>query len=280
MFEFGEGRTTRSSIRSLKGEAAVKYITRATLQRASGSVERKSGVLAKRNIANSKMNDQTKSSHSGSSSISSELERNLSTRSEDEGFGSPSILPTIPTVLARPHHRLNQSWSLWYNRGDSYLTWAENQKMVGTVRTAEEFWQVQQLLSPPSALPVGVDLALFRAGVAPDWEDDANKAGGRWVARREHRQVDDAWLNLLLLLIGDHVETEVVTGAVVSVRKAGDKLALWIKEADDLETVVKVGRTVKERLGLRGHERLRFSLHREEKARLETGGERSDGILL
>ena len=37
--------------------------------------------------------------------------------------------------------------------------------MVGTVRTAEEFWQVQQLLSPPSVLPVGVDLALFRAGV-------------------------------------------------------------------------------------------------------------------
>ena len=112
----------------------------------------------------------------------------------------------------------------------------------------------------------------------PDWEDDANKAGGRWVARREHRQVDDAWLNLLLLLIGDHVKKEAVTGAVVSVRKAGDKLALWIKEADDLETVVKVvfidsghqplylkqqvGRTVKERLGLRGQERLRFSLHR------------------
>ena len=108
MFEFGEGRTTRSSIRSLKGEAAVKYITRAALQRASGSEERKSGVLAKHNIANSKMNDQTKASHSRSSSISSELKRNFSTRSEDEGFGSPSILPTIPTVLARPHHRLNQ----------------------------------------------------------------------------------------------------------------------------------------------------------------------------
>ena len=74
-----------------------------------------------------------------------------------------------------------KSWSLWYNRADSHLTWAENQKvqkinsflllyvslvqMVGIVRTAEEFWQVQQLLSPPSALPVGVDLALFRAGV-------------------------------------------------------------------------------------------------------------------
>ena len=108
MFEFEEGRTTRSSIRSLKGEAAVKYITRATLQRASGSEERKSGILAKHNFANSKMNDQTKASHSRSSSISSELEKNLSTRSEDEGFGSPSILPTIPTVLARPYHRLKK----------------------------------------------------------------------------------------------------------------------------------------------------------------------------
>ena len=60
------------------------------------------------------------------------------------------------------------------------------------------------------------------------------------MARREHRQVDDAWLNLLLLLIGDNLETEIVTGAVVSVRKAGDKLALWIKEGNDLESVVKV----------------------------------------
>ena len=87
--------------------------------------------------------------------------------------------------------------------------------------------------------------------MAPDWEDDANKAGGRWVARRVHRQVDDAWLNLLLLLIGDHVEMEIVTGAVVSVRKAGDKLALWIKEAGDLETVVKVVLTVDEPLYLK-----------------------------
>jgi len=37
---------------------------------------------------------------------------------------------------------------------------------------------------------------------------------------------------------------------------------------------------VKERLGLRRQERLRFSLHREEKERFETGGERTDAILL
>ena len=54
--------------------------------------------------------------------------------------------------------------------------------------------------------------------------------------------MDDAWLNLLFFLIGQHagLEGELVTGAVVSVRKAGDRLALWIREADNLETVVKV----------------------------------------
>ena len=62
------------------------------------------------------------------------------------------------------------------------------------------------------------------------------------MARREHRQVDDVWLNLLLLLIGEEADMsgELVTGVVVSVRKAGDRLALWISEADNLETVVKV----------------------------------------
>ena len=58
----------------------------------------------------------------------------------------------------------------------------------------------------------------------------------------ETRQADDVWLNLLLFLIGEHADMrgELVTGAVVSVRKAGDRLALWISEADNLETVVKV----------------------------------------
>ena len=62
------------------------------------------------------------------------------------------------------------------------------------------------------------------------------------MARREHRQADDAWLNLLLFLIGEHsdIRRGLVMGAVVSVRKAGDRIALWISEADNLETVVEV----------------------------------------
>ena len=107
-----------------------------------------------------------------------------------------------------------KSWSLWYNRGDSYLTWAENQKvqkinsflllyvslvqMVGIVRTAEEFWQVQQLLSPPSVLPVGVDLALFRAGVTLPTLPEETYCCFRWRLTGRMtptRQVDGGWLD-------------------------------------------------------------------------------------
>jgi len=286
MLDFGEGPTTRSSTRGAKSEifaTPMKYVTRAALHKASEYEETKADALrGLPKLAKPNEDNYSKRGQSRSSSVLSEQGRNLSIHSDDEGFGSPTILPSIPSILARPHHQLSQVWSLWYNRGDPSLTWAENQKVVGTMRTAEEFWQLQQLLCPPSSLPAGVDLALFRAGVSPDWEDEANIAGGRWVARREHRQADDVWLNLLLFLIGKHVDMrgELVTGAVVSVRKAGDRLALWISEADNLETVVKVGRLAKERLGLRRQERLRFSIHREEKKRFETGGERNDAILL
>ena len=43
-----------------------------------------------------------------------------------------------------------------------YFWWHQ---VVGTMRTVEEFWQLHRLLSPPSFLSSGVDLALFRAGV-------------------------------------------------------------------------------------------------------------------
>ena len=144
MFDFGEGPTTRASIRGAKSEdfsTPMKYITRAALRRASESEEAQadvSGGFPK--LAKPKEDNSQKLGQSRSSSASKQ-ENNFS---EDEGFGSPTILPTIPPILARPHHQLSQvvlnvyfchltlctkAWSLWYNRGDPSLTWAENQKV-------------------------------------------------------------------------------------------------------------------------------------------------------
>ena len=70
---------------------------------------------------------------------------------------------------------------------------------VGTVSTVEDFWQLHQLLKPPSCLGLANDYAMFRQvcifqetpvlhivllpwqqGVNPDWDDPANSSGGRW----------------------------------------------------------------------------------------------------
>ena len=113
MFDFGEGPTTRSSIRSAKSAALnstpVKYITRAALHRASESEEAKGDVLgALPKSAKPKEGNCSKLVQSRSASVFSEQERNLSMQSDDEGFGSPTILPSIPPILARPHHQLSQ----------------------------------------------------------------------------------------------------------------------------------------------------------------------------
>ena len=109
MFDFGEGPTTRSSIRGIKSEAystPMKYITRAALHRASEYEETKVDALRGfPKLAKPKEDTCSKLGQSGSSSVFSEQERNLSIESDDEGFGSPTILPSI---LARPHHQLNQ----------------------------------------------------------------------------------------------------------------------------------------------------------------------------
>ena len=109
MFDFGEGPTTRSSIRGANSEARStpkKYITRAALHRASEYEETKADALrGLLKLAKPKEDTYSKLGQSRSSSVFSEQERNLSIESDDEGFGSPTILPSI---LARPHHQLNQ----------------------------------------------------------------------------------------------------------------------------------------------------------------------------
>ena len=69
---------------------------------------------------------------------------------------------------------------------------------MGTVATVEDFWQLHQLIKPPSCLAIANDYAMFRQvnfqapillrkliqinllqGVNPDWDDPANSGGGR-----------------------------------------------------------------------------------------------------
>ena len=60
-----------------------------------------------------------------------------------------------------------------------------------------------------------------------------------------------------------------VNGAVVNVRSKGDKLAVWLADAGEQEheSVTRIGRMIKERLGVDSKVNLCFNVHNEEKAK-------------
>lgn len=47
---------------------------------------------------------------------------------------------------------------------------------------------------PATSIPLGSNYHLFREGVRPAWEDEANKQGGKWTISADPKEVDPAWL--------------------------------------------------------------------------------------
>ena len=172
-------------------------------------------------------------------------------------------------------HMLENAWTLWFFKNDKSRTWEENQRPIITVTTVEDFWRLYNNISVASRLPPGSDYSLFKEGIFPDWEDHRNAAGGRWIINvdRQHRVqvLDNYWLEILFYLIGEHAANlaHIVNGAVVNVRGKGDKLAVWM--ADTGTNVIKVGKEIKQRLGIKEEQTIAFNTHREEKVRSHGG---------
>jgi hypothetical protein len=126
--------------------------------------------------------------------------------------------------------------------------WQANQTKGAEASTVEGFWKMLNNIHPPSKL-ASADYSLFREGIAPAWEDPHCQGGGRWVVKSDKpRGVDDAWQNVLLHMVGERfssVSKINICGCVVSTRRSGVKLALWVAGRDQ-EELVKIGKLFKE----------------------------------
>ena len=87
------------------------------------------------------------------------------------------------------------------------------------------------------------DYHIFKGGIRPVWEDEANKKGGKWIVRLKKGVADRYWEDLLLAMIGDQFAEagDEVCGAVLSVRSGEDVLSVWTK--------IDGGRNIKIRCG-------------------------------
>jgi len=170
-------------------------------------------------------------------------------------------------------HPLQNAWTLWFFKNDKSRSWEENQRPIITVTTVEDFWALYNHIEVASKLPIGSDYSLFKEGIFPDWEDPRNQDGGRWIIsldKRNKQILDTHWLETIFFLIGEHADQHAyqVNGAVINIRMKADKLAIWLADASLSESVLKIGKMLKERLGISSS--IGFNVHNEEKSMIRS----------
>ena len=129
-------------------------------------------------------------------------------------------------------HPLRNSWVLYYRPpANKFSDYEKSTTKIATLGTVEDFWTIYSHLKRPSALPTVSDYHIFKDGIRPVWEDEANKRGGKWIVRLKKGVADRYWEELLLAIICDQFleAGEEVCGAVLSVRSGEDVLSVWTK---------------------------------------------------
>jgi len=157
-------------------------------------------------------------------------------------FDSPMTkgrnLPQTP-VTAFPQTPVPQTPGVAAAQG-----WMEDIKRVISFDSVEEFWGLYNNIVPPSQLPQKANYYLFKEGIIPAWEDEANKNGGKWSIQlpkdKNRNNVDRMWLYTMLAAIGETFDpsptdgtgsTSLITGVIVSTRPQFYRLSIWTRLA-------------------------------------------------
>ncbi|EER27679.1 hypothetical protein D8B26_006225 [Coccidioides posadasii str. Silveira] len=145
--------------------------------------------------------------------------------------GSSSSLNSTNTSGPK-EHPLKSTWVVWYRPPTpKYSDYEKSTIALASISSVESFWAVYSHLKRPSLLPTVSDYHIFKKGIRPVWEDQANKKGGKWIVRLKKGVADRYWEDLLLAMIGDQFAeaSDEVCGAVLSVRSGEDVLSVWTR---------------------------------------------------
>ncbi|XP_050095355.1 eukaryotic translation initiation factor 4E1 isoform X1 [Anopheles aquasalis] len=181
-------------------------------------------------------------------------------QTQDSANAVPETAVVDPECLIK--HPLQHTWTLWYLELDRSKTWAESMNKVTNFSTVEDFWSLYNHIRGPSEIKVGGDYMLFKSHIRPMWEDEANNRGGRWTLNSGKHFSDKYWLDTILCLIGEAFEySDEICGAIVNVRQKIDKISIWTANSQNREAVMNIGKTFRDRLGLR--QQINYQNHKD-----------------
>ncbi|KAI9369501.1 translation initiation factor eIF 4e-like domain-containing protein [Aspergillus egyptiacus] len=150
----------------------------------------------------------------------------------DRATPSTESVKSKSSVPALREHPIRSTWIIWYRPPTpKYSDYEKSTTPLASISSVESFWSVYSHLKRPSLLPTVSDYHIFKKGIRPVWEDEANKKGGKWVVRLKKGVADRYWEDLLLAMIGDQFAeaSDEVCGAVLSVRSGEDVLSVWTR---------------------------------------------------
>ena len=150
-------------------------------------------------------------------------------------------------LLLQLHSMLQNSYQLSIRptkaKSDNY---ASSILPVATFDSCEGFWAAFSRCPRPntsSANPSSnpVDTHLFKTGIQPIWEDEANRRGGKWIVRIPKGLAGYYWERVVLSIIGEQFDVgNEICGAVLSVRFNEDIIAIWNRHASNVDALHKI----------------------------------------
>jgi len=189
---------------------------------------------------------------------------NTSTSSSSSSVAPPTMTTissnSASKVDTNAIHPLESEWVFWYDRRplqakrsrgekDNYES---NLRPLGSFNTVEDFWRYYNHMVKPSKMENNANYHLFKQSIKPMWEDKANMHGGKWIITlKDKEKLDSCWENLCLALVGETLDvSDEITGAVVSRRKAGDRIAIWTKNRDKEDAIMTIGKRIRSLVGV------------------------------
>ena len=174
------------------------------------------------------------------------------------------------TPMDTDTHALQASWAFTYFKKNANKSYEDNTTTLGTVRSAEDFWRLYVHLRRPATgtgsdeRTVVCDYHVFREGIKPMWEDDANRDGGKWIVRVKKGVAARYWEDVILAIVGGQFNVgDEICGAVLSVRYNEDIISLWNKSAESRKLCMQIRETLRTVMGLPADAVMEYKKHVE-----------------
>ena len=182
--------------------------------------------------------------------------------------------PSTKTNLHRPFVFWFSFYKQSLNRKKKEgFKYEENINKICSFSTIEDFWAFYQHMIRPEQLPIGCDFFLFQESIKPMWEDEANKAGGRFILKVKKQYGNKFWEDLILAFIGEQYDgNEMICGLNASVKEKEVILSVWLKKMEENdERREEIKKSLRKILGLSEKVEIEYREHPTEK-QIHVGG--------